>query len=137
MKQQFDDMHHITIRDQVCNVMAGLTKTWSVPILSCRTLKRSLPADYRSCCMPFSMVESTGTVLQNDKCAPCKRAVPVRSRSGCPPRSRSVGSSGLDVCYRIASRNWSFSLATVRKLPLCPHRIDEELSLVKARQWIS
>ena len=83
------------------------------------------------------MVESTGTVLQNDKCASCKRAVPVRSRSGWPPRSRSVGSSGLDVCCRIASRNWLFSLATVRKLPLCPHRFDEELSLVKARPWIS
>ena len=25
----------------------------------------------------------------------------------------------------------------VWKLALCPHRLDEELSLVKARQWIS
>ena len=101
----------------------------SVPILSCRTLKRSLPADYRSCCMPFSMVESTGTVLQNDKCAPCKRAVPVRSRSGWPPRSRSVGSSGSYVCCRIASRNWSFSHANVRKLALCLHRTSMRNSL--------
>ena len=75
-------MHHITIRDQVCNVMASLTKTFlSVPRLSCKTLKRSLLADHRSCCMPFSMVGSTGTVLQNDESAPCKRAVPARSKS--------------------------------------------------------
>ena len=61
-------MHHITIRDQVRNVMASLTKTFlSVPRLSCKTLKRSLLADYHSCCMPFSMVGSTGTVLQNDE----------------------------------------------------------------------
>ena len=67
-------MHHITIRDQVCNVMASLTKTFlSVPRLSCKTLKRSLLADHRSCYMPFSMVGSTGTVLQNDESAPCKR----------------------------------------------------------------
>ena len=130
-------MHHITIRDQVCNVMASLTKTFlSVPRLSCKTLKRSLLADYHSCCMPFSMVGSTGTVLQNDESAPCKRAVPARSKSGSPPRSRSAGSSGSYV-VRIASRNWSFSHANVWKLALCPHRIDEELSLVKARQWIS
>ena len=91
-------MHHITIRDQVCNVMASLTKTFlSVPRLSCKTLKRSLLADYRSCCMPFSMVGSTGTVLQNDESAPCKRAVPARSKSGSPPRSRSAGSSGSYV----------------------------------------
>ena len=91
-------MHHITIRDQVCNVMASLTKTClSVPRLSCKTLKRSLLADYHSCCMPFSMVGSTGTVLQNDESAPCKRAVPARSKSGSPPRSRSAGSSGSYV----------------------------------------
>ena len=91
-------MHHITIRDQVCNVMASLTKTFlSVPRLSCKTLKRSLLADYHSCCMPFSMVGSTGTVLQNDESAPCKRAVPARSKSGSPPRSRSAGSSGSYV----------------------------------------
>ena len=91
-------MHLVTIRDQVCNVMASLTKTFSsVPILSCKTLKRSLLADYHSCCMPFSMVGSTGTVLQNDKSAPCKRAVPARSKSGLPPRSRSAGSSGSYV----------------------------------------
>ena len=91
-------MHHITIRDQVCNVMASLTKTFlSVPRLSCKTLKRSLLADHRSCCMPFSMVGSTGTVLQNDESAPCKRAVPARSKSGSPPRSCSDGSSGSYV----------------------------------------
>ena len=91
-------MHHITIRDQVRNVMASLTKTFlSVPRLSCKTLKRSLLADHRSCCMPFSMVGSTGTVLQNDESAPCKRAVPARSKSGSPPRSRSDGSSGSYV----------------------------------------
>ena len=107
-------MHHITIRDQVCNVMASLTEPWSVPILSCRTLKRSLLADYRSCCMSFSMVESTGIVLQN---APCKCAVPVKSRSGCPPRSRLVGSSGLDVCYRIASSCHCVLTASMRNSP--------------------
>ena len=38
-------MHHITIRDQVCNVMASLTKTFfSVPRLSCNSLTRSLLA---------------------------------------------------------------------------------------------
>ena len=67
-------MHHITIRDQVCNVMASLTKTFlSVPRLSCKTLKRSLLADYH------------------------KRAVPARSKSGSPSRSRSAGSSGSYV----------------------------------------
>ena len=91
-------MHYITIREQVCNVMASLTKTFlSVPRLSCKTLKRSLLADYHSCCMPFSMVGSTGTVLQNDESAPCKRDVPARSKSGSPPRSRSAGSSGSYV----------------------------------------
>ena len=95
-------MHHITIRDQVCNVMASLTKTFlSVPRLSCKTLKRSLLADYHSCCMPFSMVGSTGTVLQNDESAPCKRAVPARSKSGSPPRSRSAGSSGSYVVGKL------------------------------------
>ena len=91
-------MHHITIRDQVCNVMASLTKTFlSVPRLSCKTLKRSLLADYHSCCMPFSMVGSTGTVLQNDESAPCKRAVPAK---GLPTNStiqKSVTPNALEM----------------------------------------
>ena len=122
-------MHLITIRDQVCNVMASLTIIFVSPdivlqnlqVITARRLAQLLHAIQH------------GRVHWH--C--CKRAVPVRSRSGWPPRSRSVGSSGLDVCCRIASKNWLFSLATVRKLPLCPHRFDEELSLVKARPWIS
>ena len=81
--------------------------------------------------MPFSMVGSTGTVLQSTislravQAHPC----PARSKSGSPPRSRSAGSSGSYVCCRIASRNWSFSHANVRKLALCPHRTSMRNSL--------
>ena len=92
-------MHHITIRDQVCNVMASLTKTFFVrPEIVLQNLEAITACRLsHSCCMPFSMVGSTGTVLQNDESAPCKRAVPARSTSGSPPRSRSAGSSGSYV----------------------------------------
>ena len=62
-------MHHITIRDQVCNVMASLTKKFFVR-------PEIVFADYRSCCMPFSMVGSTGTVC-------CKTMSPRRASAPC------------------------------------------------------
>ena len=74
-------MHHITIRDQVCNVMASLTKTFlSVPRLSCKTLKRSLLADYLTavaCHSAWSgpLALCCKTMSPRRASAPCQREV--------------------------------------------------------------
>ena len=127
-------MHLITIRDQVCNVMASLTKTFlSVPNGS---LKITTVADYHSCCMPFSMVGSTGTVLQHDKSAPCKRAQPqvgptVRASAPCKREvslDRLLEVAQLEVVVRMLSDR-------IQELVIQPCESSEAGTVSSPHRW--
>ena len=90
-------MHLITIRDQVCNVMASLTKTFlSVPKLSCRNVveKRFHQCVPDSACRQAELLRN-GTNISN------LQRLELRPRSFAPPLCTTQLNRATDSCTSI------------------------------------